>query len=438
MKTKRTTRRLLGALLVAFAAPALAGTTDEVKSLLDQNKVAEAYQLGRQHPEELGSPDFDFYYGIVCIDSGHASEGILALERYLLNYPSNDRARLELARGYFVLGDDVRAAEEFDTVQKLNPPPEVKATIERYTDAIRAREGRYHTTSGFYVEAGVGYDDNVNGGVSDANINLPVLGAVQVTSNGVRVADSFVHFAAGGQMAKPLAPGVSVFGGVGYDGKYNQSDTSFSMESLGGYGGVSVLKGKNLFRATASITSLTVGSSRYRDVNGISGEVFHQLDELQGVNGFIQYATLDYTGSNQVRDADLTGVGVGYRKAFVGPWQPVFNAGLSLSDEHNQRDRPDLGRDITGLNLGLSLSPDPKWGLNVGYLYQQSRYQAPDTVLNVVRNDDYQAVNFAATYLYNKNVSIRGEIAVSDNASNLSLFSYRRNFGGVNVRYEFK
>ncbi|MDD5329822.1 MAG: hypothetical protein PHX38_07450 [Sulfuricella sp.] len=430
--------RLLGALLAAVAAPSFAGTVDDVKSLMERNQPAQACQLGRLHPEELGNPDFDFYFGIVCIDAGHASEGILALERYLLNFPANDRARLELARGYFVLGEDMRAREEFANVQKQNPPPEVQATIERYVDAIRAREGRYHTTSGFYVEAGVGYDDNVNGGVSDANINLPVLGSVQVANNGVRSADSFVHVAAGGQVAKPVAPGVSVFGGLGYDGKYNQSDTAFSMESLGGYGGVTALKDKNLFRATVSISSLTVGSDRYRDVNGISGEWFHQLDELQGVNGFIQYATLDYTGTNQVRDAELTGVGVGYRKAFIGRWQPVFNAGLSLSEERNQRGRPDLGRDIAGLTLGLSLSPHPKWGLNAGYIYQESRYQAPDTVLNTTRDDDYQALNVAATYLYSKNISIRGEVAASDNASNLSLYSYRRNFGGVNVRYEFK
>jgi hypothetical protein len=438
VNARRAISRLVGVALAISFTPVMAGTADEIKSLLDQHRSADAYQLGRQHPEELGTPDFDFYYGIVCIDAGHASEGILALERYLLNYPTNPRARLELARGYFVLGEDVRAREEFDNVQKLNPPPEVLATIERYVDAIRAREGRYRTTAGFYVEGGVGYDDNVNGGVSDANINLPVLGNVQVTNNGVRTGDTFIHAAAGGHVSKPMAPGLALFGGVGYDGKYNQSDTSYSMETLGGYGGVSILKDKNLFRVTASISSLTVGSNRYRDVNGISGEWFHQLDELQNINGFIQYATLDYTGNNQVRDAELTGIGVGYRKAFIAKWQPVFSAGLSYSEERNQRNRPDLGRDINGLTLGVNLSPHPKWGINLGYTYQGSRYRGMDTILNTTRDDDYQSLSLAATYLYNKNISIRGEIATSDNSSNLNLYSYRRNFGSVNVRYEFK
>lgn len=425
-------------LLGILANPVSADMTDEIKNLVAQKKSAEAYQLGHQHPEVMGNPEFDFYYGIACIDAGHASEGILALERYLLNYPGNARARLELARGYFMSGEDARARDEFGNVQKLNPPPDVQATIERYVDAIRAREGRYRTTVGFYVEGGVGYDDNVNGGVSDANITLPVLGSVQITPDGKRTGDTFTHFAAGGRVAKPVAPGVSFFGGVGYDGRYNQGDTAYSMESLGGYGGVSLFKDKNLFRATASFYSLSVGSNRYRDVNGIAGELFHQLDELQSLNGFIQYATLDYTGNNQVRDAELSGMGLGYRKAFIARWQPVFNAGLSYSEERNQQNRPDLGRDISSLTLGFNLSPHPKWGLNASYIYQGSLYRGTDATLNTTRDDEYQSLGLAATYLYSRNVSIRGELVTSENSSNLSLYTYRRNFGSINARYEFK
>ena len=50
------------------------------------------------------------------VDSGHAGEGVLALERYLLQFPGNTAARVELARAYFVLGEYVRAREEFENV----------------------------------------------------------------------------------------------------------------------------------------------------------------------------------------------------------------------------------------------------------------------------------------------------------------------------------
>src|SRR5690242_4679052 len=101
-------RRGLTALAIAALFPlgAHAATGDEVKALLDQGKAAEAYALGKQHPEELGNPAFDFYYGVAAVDAGHAGEGVLALERYIANFPDNQAARLELARAYFVLGDN--------------------------------------------------------------------------------------------------------------------------------------------------------------------------------------------------------------------------------------------------------------------------------------------------------------------------------------------
>src|SRR3990170_4348222 len=91
----------LAAMLVFFAQAALAAPAEDLRALLEQGRSGDAYALGRQHPEELGKPEFDFYFGISAVDSGHAGEGVLALERYVIQFPGNDRARLELARGYF-------------------------------------------------------------------------------------------------------------------------------------------------------------------------------------------------------------------------------------------------------------------------------------------------------------------------------------------------
>ncbi|MBY0269506.1 MAG: hypothetical protein K2X06_06525 [Burkholderiales bacterium] len=128
----------------AFAAPA-----DDVKALLDKGDAAGAYALGKNHPDQLGNPQFDFFFGVAAIDSGRAGEGVLALERYVVNFPDNASARLELARGYFVMGDDQRAREEFNAVLNTKPPPAVAANIERFLDALRSRESAYRTTAGF-------------------------------------------------------------------------------------------------------------------------------------------------------------------------------------------------------------------------------------------------------------------------------------------------
>lgn len=431
--------------LIAMAIAALCASgaaaavpAEDIRSLLGQNKYSEACQLGRQHSEELGNPAFDLNYGIACVDGGHPSEGVLALERYLLNFPNNAHARLGLARGYFVLGEDLRAREEFSTVSKLNPPADTQATIERYVDAIREREGNYQKTARFYVEGGVGSDSNVNGGIGNANIDLPVLGNVQVNANGVRKGDTFNHAAVGGQITMPVAPGVSVLGGASIDSKLNQSAKSFDMETVSALGGVSVRRGKEVFRFTGAENSLAVGHNHFLDITGITGEWLHPLDETQTVNGFIQHANLDYYGSNQVRDTRLVGVGGAYRKAFAVNWQPVLTTTMSYSDERNLHSRPDLGRDMLGVTLGIAASPHPQWNISAGYSYQQSHYGGADITTNVTRHDENHTLNLGAVYFYDRNISIRGEIAVSDNKSNLALFRYQRTVGSINLRYDFK
>ena len=145
---------------------------------MERGQAAQAYALGREHPESLGDPAFDFYFGIAAIDTGNAGEGVLALERYTLRFPDNVSARLQLARGYFALGEDARAREEFQTLRALNPPADVVATIDRFLDSIRLRESRYTTSTGAYLEYGLGYDRNVNSAPGGSSISIPLLTAL--------------------------------------------------------------------------------------------------------------------------------------------------------------------------------------------------------------------------------------------------------------------
>src|SRR5262249_5546149 len=128
---------------LAFAQTLCAAPADDIQALLEKGDATAAYELGRKNRDQLGSPAFDFYFGIAAVDTGHAGEGLLALERYVLSYPDNLSARLQLARGYFALGEDARARSEFESLRALNPEPQLASTIERFLDAIRLRESRY-------------------------------------------------------------------------------------------------------------------------------------------------------------------------------------------------------------------------------------------------------------------------------------------------------
>lgn len=432
-------RHLLALAAIAAAIPlaAQAAPADDVKALLDQGRAAEAYALAKKHTDQLGSPVFDFYFGVAAIDSGHAGEGVLALERYLANFPDNQAARLELARGYFVLGDDARAREEFDAVLKTKPPAAVEANVQRFMDAIRARESRYQTTAGFYAEAGVGHDTNVNGGVGSPTITLPGFGTVTLLT-GVKTGDNFTALALGGNISHPVAPGVAIFGNANADAKLNSHDTAFDQKNIGAAGGLSYITGKNLFRATASYSELHVENDRFRTVAGLTGELNHQLDELQMLSGFVQYAKLEHPGLNEVRDAKLWALGPGYRRAFIGTWQPLLSLSANYGKEHNEKNRPDLGREFYGARAAIALTPAPKWSVSAGATYQESKYDGPDFLLGVVRKDKYFGLDANVGYAFTRNWSLRGEYQYNDNKSNLALYEYDRHLVAVKLRYEFK
>jgi hypothetical protein len=294
-----------------FASTLLAAPADDIKALLEKGDAKAAYELGRKHPEELGNPAFDFYFGVAAIDSGRAGEGVLALERYLANFPGNLQARLELARGYFILGEDLRAREEFNEVLKAKPPTPVVANIDRYLDAIRARESAYRTTAGAFIEVGGGYDSNINGGVGSANIIVPILGQITVAPDGVETGASFGQATVGVNLVHPVAPGFALFGSLGADYRAYNNNSDFNQNNYGILGGVSYLRENDLFRVSASYNTLDVDNDRFRNVTAGTVEWTRQLDELQALSGFVQYADLDYDGVNNVRDSSLYGVGAG-------------------------------------------------------------------------------------------------------------------------------
>ena len=113
-----------------------------------------------------------FRSGITSVQAAHEGEredrerlldeAIVAFRAILHDRPELERVRLELARAFFLKGEDDLAREHFERVLAANPPPVVVANIHSYL--ARIRERRRWTN---YVVAALAEDSNI-GATSEA------------------------------------------------------------------------------------------------------------------------------------------------------------------------------------------------------------------------------------------------------------------------------
>jgi hypothetical protein len=428
----------LVALLVALS-PGLARATplDDIQALVEANRAADAYPLCAQI-DRVAEPKADLWCGIAAVDVGRSGEGVFALERHTLRVPDDLRGRLELARAYFYARDNARSRQEFTTVLATDPPDSVRIGIQRYLDALTSREAQYTPTLTAWIEAGVGYDSNVNAGVQQADITLPVLGQVVVNEFGVKQSDGFGWLAGSIQYNRPVAPGWTLYAGIAGNGNYYFQDTQFNLGQAALNLGGSYQSGPDTLALTYAHGELYLDGSRYRWTDGVALEWRRQLDSTTMVSVTPQAARIAYADRNEVSNADFWAVGVGLRKIWLITWQPVLNVSAFGGKERNTEGRPDLGRDVFGAGANVTVSPSPMWALNAGFAYLKSDYDGPIPLIDVTRKDDNYVVNLGALYLFARQWGARLEYQYAKNASNVELYDYQRNVVALKLRYEFK
>lgn len=437
-RARRAPQAFVAVALGLFSPFAIAAPADDVKALFERGEARQAYELARKTPEELGNPSFDYYYGMAAIDAGAVGQGVLALERFLLNNPGSVSARLELGRGYYLMGDNTRAREMFDEVRKLSPPADVEIRIQGYLAAIREKESGYRTAFTGFVEVGGGHDSNVNGGIAQETIVVPLFGPVQIDPLGREIADRFWSLQVGATVNVPLSPRVAVFAGAGAEHRKHADAGAFDQTSVGLAAGAAFKRRDDQYRVSLSGNTLDVDGEKYRRVTAATFEWNRSLDARRGFGVFTQAADVGYEGGNRVRDSRLYSLGATWRQSMEGPWKPYLAASLVGAREQNDQDRDDLARNLIGARVGVGLTLSPRWNASLSTAFQQSRYQGTDLFFGVSRKDHNVALEVAFGWMLMPGLGLRLELARHDNRSNIALFEYDRTLVALKLRYDFK
>lgn len=429
---------ILGALMSQPAAAQY--SLQELIKLQGENANA-AYSYAQTYrAEQEGDPSFDYYYGIAAIDTGNVSQGVFALERVLAVQPDNHAARLELARGYFILEEYARARHEFETVLALDPPASVVGKIDRFLNAIRRKEGRYRTTGSGFVQLGVGNDTNVNSGPDD-----PSIGIFTLTDESVETEDAFYSLLASGDINTPITAKMAAFGSLSADAKLHAEEDQFDNHTLDVRGGLKMRDGQNHYVADLQYQTFVFDGDDLRDLVSLNGSWRRRTSARSQFSVFAQVSALEYP-DQEIRDSTLLIIGGGYSQQFSGSLAPIlFASAYGGAEDPDDSDGAAVAeRDIIGARVGAQLNITGRSTLLLAVNAQHSDYAEPpldySTLLTASgsdRTDEYVAFNADWTWLANRTFSVRAEISHAINDSDDDISEFERTIAELAVRAEF-
>lgn len=409
--------------------------TERLLHLVTQGQMQQAYQLAlTQLDSEAGNPDFDLAFGIAAIEVGQVNEGVFALERVVYLQPDNHRARLEYARGLFILGQDALARQTFTQVLAQNPPPSVAAKIDQFLNALRRRESRYQTSANGYIGFSWGYDDNINS-APDSQLDR-----VQLNAQSLGRGDQFSLLTFGSQVFQPLTKNRKLYGRWDstirrYRDEHDQDNGNHSL-TLGHQWNAQ----HQQWDLSLNAQQYQLDDRRYRILYGPTlrwTRVISQHLSLQTAGSwlFFDHPHADWRDSRQWQ---LSGRLFGTLDL---PLSPSVYGGLFVGDERSDdqstSSRAAVDRQFFGLQGGGQLSLASNWSLLSSATAQHSDYEGDDLFYGVAREDYYYALDLELKQLLDSQWQLSLNLNYSHNDSNIELYDYRRRQLSLSMRYEF-
>lgn len=429
-------------LFVASFAQAQDAVLDRARQLLDSKQAAAAFELlDPLEADRAGEPEYDFLLGLAAIESNRLTRAVFALERVLAVRPDHPRARAEIARAFFLAGENETARKEFEAVKATRPPAEVAATIDRFLDALNTRaEAAKAAGVTAFLEIAYGRDSNLNAATGTSSFAIPLFPGAnfQLSPGATSQPGDFTLLAGGVNLRKPLDDGFAVFAGASFDQRLNSGFDRFDTGSLGGSVGASVLRDNDEYTLALQAQTFSVDNARFRDAAGVLAQWRRSFGQDDQLTTYLQRTRLSYPGQS-VRDADRTVLGLAWAHGFSGPRAPVMFLGAFFGSEAERTQGfPQFGHDLMGVRLGGQIDLSEKLKLSVNYSFEDRRYGGPDPLFLLDRRDKETSLRVLLPYEITKEWTVIPQLSYVENRSNIVVSDYNRTQIFVALRRDFR
>ena len=428
------------------SAPDLPGLA-AARALIDQGRFEEALAilnlLAQAHLDHPRRIDILFLSGLAATQASQKPDlaedrrklllnlGIASFRLILFDRPELVRVRLELARAFFLTGEDSLSQHHFERVLAGNPPAPVVANVQRFLNQIRARR-RWS----FSLGAAIAPDTNI-GGTSDERtiqiFGLPFERDIEeLTTSGIGLS-----VWGGAEYQYPLSERMRLRSGANLSRREHE-ESRFDEAFVSVHVGPRILLDQS---TEASV--LAMASQRWtgtvKDHHALGGriEVGHRVSRRVTVNGRLSWEDRHYRTRTSL---DGPALDVSLAGAYV--ITPTVRADVSLGygrqEPERMRERHELYRVGAGVSVILPLGFTVGGGGGVRWTDFEAGWfpHVPD---GGARKDRTWS---ARASVYNRAITLYGfspELAVVHEVrkTNAQLFDYERTRGELRFVRQF-
>ncbi len=382
-----------------------------------------------------------FRDGMQAIEAAVAAEGdrrdklldkaIAVLRRMLVVDPGLVRVRLELARSFYLKGEDSLARRHFEAVLAGGVPPEVAANIHAFLSDIRARK-RWSYNAGFALAP----DTNIGAGSDERIITIYGLpftrDAAQLTTSGVGLV-----LWGGAEYQYPMNDRTRLRSGANIL-RREHSGSAFDEASVSLHAGPRLLMDAN---TEASVLSTArqhwIGTEKDHHALGGRIEVGHRLTRRATIFGRVSLEDRHYRTRTSL---DGTALDVSLIGAYV--ITPTVRADVSAGYGQERPDRMRERNERYRVGANVSVILPAGFTVSGGGDYRWTNYEAgwfPHVLDNGARKDKTWS---ARASVYNRGFTLMGfspELGVVHEVrnTNAQLYDYERTSGELRFVRQF-
>lgn len=433
----------LACVISACLSPSVWAVVDapvrEAVAAIEAKQAQRAFDLlSPMEAQRSGDPDFDLALGIAANETGQFARAIFALERVLAVQPGNGRARAELARALFGVGDNANARKLLQETKADGVPDAVGRTIDEFLRAIDKVDEAGRSSMRIHAEVSLGRDSNVNSGPSSSSFAVPALGGAIVTllPTGVKTAASYLQLGTGLSGRANLAPRWSFLGsGNASVRKHGNSASAFNIDQLDASGGFSYRDERHEFSGVLNLGHTAIGGSTLRKLSGITGEWTYRPDGTRQWGTYLQLSNLDYP-SQPVRDARRTVLGTS--TAIQSRSGSIYYGGAYFGREkQDDATFPHLGHRLAGIRGGLLTTINAKWNMFATAAVENRKYGGADPLFFIPRKDTQLDISLGAAWKASDNWRITPQLNFNRSNSNIIVNDSNKSSFSITARYEF-